>query len=68
MPVTPDFAVVNCEPTVTFSILASYLFDLLSTLADVSIMGDKQVNVKSLGVFFSTKICVVFCRYRKLTS
>jgi hypothetical protein len=40
VPTTPDFAVVNCEPTVRFAfvIFASFYFILLPTFVDSSIL------------------------------
>jgi hypothetical protein len=42
VPTTPDFAVVNCEPTVRFAfvIFASFYFILLPTFVDNSIVAD----------------------------
>jgi hypothetical protein len=57
IPVTPDLAVVNCEPTVRVFILLPFrprgtILILYHRLGDVSIMPEKQSNVKLLATFF----------------
>jgi hypothetical protein len=72
MPVTPDFAVVNCEPTVIAFIFASFRprGTCLILLSELLILNypRKMVKAQEQNTIFFTNFSGFFCRFRKLTS